>query len=186
MNIEKMCENRRELVKNLPKSWTRGVEMGVRDGFFSRFILENTNLDLDSIDPWEANQELSQPLESFELCQKNLSSFGKRSKMIKGCGEVEYNNYPDNSLDFVYIDALHDFDSVYRDVSLWYPKVKIGGIISGHDFSPSWPGVMQAVNTFFKQKAETIYISRPLAAEREQEMEYDGFQPSWWTIKCPI
>ncbi|SDD85095.1 Methyltransferase domain-containing protein [Sphingomonas sp. YR710] len=39
-----------------------------------------------------------------------------------------------DSLDFVYIDANHSFSSTSEDLDLWFPKLKIGGIFSGHDY----------------------------------------------------
>ncbi|HVG29669.1 MAG TPA: class I SAM-dependent methyltransferase [Pyrinomonadaceae bacterium] len=54
----------------------------------------------------------------------------------------------DGSLDFVYIDAIHTFRHVCRDIDLWLPKVRPGGLIGGHDYSPGdWPGVVKAVNS---------------------------------------
>lgn len=41
---------------------------------------------------------------------------------------------PDRELDFVYLDARHDFEGVVADVHAWWPKVRIGGIFAGHDF----------------------------------------------------
>ena len=40
---------------------------------------------------------------------------------------------PDN-LDFVYVDARHDYCSVHDDIQAWWPKVRRGGFMSGHDF----------------------------------------------------
>lgn len=57
--------------------------------------------------------------------------------------------YADGSLDFVFIDAEHDYANVRRDIDAWLPKVKPGGIISGHDHCPDFPGVMQAVTETF-------------------------------------
>lgn len=55
-----------------------------------------------------------------------------------------------DSLDFVFIDASHDYDSVLSDIKAWTPKVKkSGGILAGHDYSSAFPGVMQAVNENF-------------------------------------
>ena len=54
-------------------------------------------------------------------------------------------HFENESLDFVFIDGLHDYESVKNDISYWYPKVKVGGIISGHDYCAGW-GVMPAVD----------------------------------------
>ena len=43
-------------------------------------------------------------------------------------------DFPDGSLDAVYIDAEHDEDSVREDIRTWRPKIKPGGILSGHDW----------------------------------------------------
>ena len=40
----------------------------------------------------------------------------------------------DNSLDFVYIDARHDYQAMQQDLALFWPKLKCGGIFAGHDF----------------------------------------------------
>ena len=53
----------------------------------------------------------------------------------------------DESLDFVFIDAQHDYHSVINDIGLWAPKVKPGGLISGHDYNHNkFPGVVEAVH----------------------------------------
>jgi predicted O-methyltransferase YrrM len=43
--------------------------------------------------------------------------------------------YDDQSLDFVFIDAAHDYDSVLTDIAAWRGKVKPGGVLAGHDYS---------------------------------------------------
>lgn len=55
----------------------------------------------------------------------------------------------------MYIDGEHTFNAVMRDLENYFPKVKIGGIIAGHD----WSGreVYKAVDTFFKRKPEQIF-----------------------------
>lgn len=56
--------------------------------------------------------------------------------------------FADGSLDLVFLDAGHEYASIRADIEAWFPKVRSGGIIAGHDFSPSWPGVLRAVTTF--------------------------------------
>lgn len=55
----------------------------------------------------------------------------------------------DRTFDFVFIDAAHDYDNVIADIRAWWPKVKVGGWIGGHDYSADWPGVVRAVSEFF-------------------------------------
>ena len=42
--------------------------------------------------------------------------------------------FENGSLDFVFLDADHSFESVWQDLRVWYPKIRIGGILAGHDF----------------------------------------------------
>ena len=51
-------------------------------------------------------------------------------------------------VDFVYIDAEHSYEAMTNDLALWFPKVRAGGVIAGHDYSPEFDGVRRAVNEF--------------------------------------
>lgn len=55
--------------------------------------------------------------------------------------------FKDGSVDYIMIDAAHDYENVLLDIQHWYPKLSEGGIISGDDLD--WPGVNQAVNQYF-------------------------------------
>jgi len=61
------------------------------------------------------------------------------------------NLYENRSLDFVFIDASHEYDDVKKDILSWYPKIKKGGIIAGHDFT-TFEGVKQAVHELIIDK----------------------------------
>lgn len=59
--------------------------------------------------------------------------------------------FADNSVWFVNIDADHEKDSVLSDLQVWVDKIMPGGTIAGHDYGhPQYPGVMEAVDQFFK------------------------------------
>jgi len=69
----------------------------------------------------------------------------------------------DFQVDFVYIDAMHDYNSVRQDIELWLPKVKQGGYIAGHDYSSEFQGVIDAVEQRFvnvKVYQDTSWIVR--------------------------
>lgn len=81
--------------------------------------------------------------------------------------------YADSSLDFVYIDADHTYESARRDIVAWWPKVKYGGIIGGHDFTPEYPGVIQAV----------IEEIRNFHVDVGEPWENGKVYPTWWVRK---
>jgi hypothetical protein len=43
-------------------------------------------------------------------------------------------------IDFLFIDANHEYECVQRDFEQWEPFVRVGGIVALHDVSPVWPG----------------------------------------------
>ena len=51
------------------------------------------------------------------------------------------------ALDWVHLDALHDYASLQADINAWLPKIKRGGWLSGDDYDEmKWPEVVKAVN----------------------------------------
>jgi hypothetical protein len=57
-------------------------------------------------------------------------------------------HYADSSLDMVFLDADHEYNSIAKDIDAWRPKVKRRGILAGHDYVVGF-GVPRAVNERF-------------------------------------
>jgi hypothetical protein len=55
------------------------------------------------------------------------------------------------SIDAIYIDADHSYKGSKEALVAWLPRVKSCGIVSGHDYQPNWPGVIQAVDETFAE-----------------------------------
>jgi len=134
-----------------------GVEIGVCKGEYSSLLLaSNPELRLYSVDPWVAYGFRTQSWcdKEYSWAKHNLKKFGRRSIIVRMTSMQALDLFPDESLDFVYIDGAHDFENVYNDLCGWAPKVRPGGIVSGHDYLErtgsrgSVLGVVQAVDQY--------------------------------------
>jgi hypothetical protein len=136
-----------------------GAEIGVYNAEFSAPLLRAMpNLVLYMIDPYKHwpddiyddvgndNQEIQDA--RYELVKKIAEEHRERAKLLRATSVDALACVPDNSLDFVFIDANHEYNFVKEDVGRWYKKVKSGGIVAGHDFSDQFPGVKLAVIEF--------------------------------------
>lgn len=76
--------------------------------------------------------------DEFEEClattHRNLAPFAERYRIHRMESANAASTFADDSLDYVYLDANHRFDAVSVDLRLWYPKLRTGGIMAGHDF----------------------------------------------------
>lgn len=80
--------------------------------------------------------EIHQGYDVRGLLEQNLTERGLIDYVqINHGNSWEFADKFDNcSVDFVFIDADHRYDSVRKDILSWFPKVRIGGIIAGHDY----------------------------------------------------
>lgn len=147
-----------------------GVEIGVANGSFSATLLSSSINKLYSVDSWDANlvrSEWTQPKMDnlYEEAKKKLLPFGERSEIIRDFSVNAAKRFEDKFFDFVYIDASHDYKSVKDDIEAWWPKVKSGGILSGHDYfvrendDKEW-GVIIAVDEFIKKNRLQLFLTK--------------------------
>jgi len=123
--------------------FTKGAEIGVDRGLFSEYMCQNIpNLHLTGVDPW--TRDVFEDGNPYKLDQSYFDGCYEEAKrrlapynytLIKKKSMDALADVPDNSLDFVYIDANHDFVNFSRDLDGWKHKVRPGGIVSGHDYA---------------------------------------------------
>lgn len=107
--------------------YTQGAEIGVNRGSNALQMFNRIpNLTLICVDPWRRNDR------AFAKANRRLNGCNVIWKRMTGMEAVK--DVKNESLDFVYIDGLHDFDNVIMDLIHWVPKVRAGGIVSGHDY----------------------------------------------------
>lgn len=136
-----------------------GAEIGVEKGRYSVRLCEKIpGLKLFSIDAWAGykgyREHVSQEkLDGFyKTAQERLSPYD--CDIIRGYSMNVVKDFEDESLDFVYIDSGHNFVNVANDIFEWEKKVRVGGVVSGHDYRRHKPHrtyqchVVQVVNAY--------------------------------------
>jgi predicted O-methyltransferase YrrM len=142
-----------------------GVEVGTRDGTFSKILCENNpSLALYCVDPWTAYSTRTQEVmdKFYEQAKSNLANF--RCNLIREPSLEAVKEFPDNQLDFVYIDGNHIFDHAIRDIIEWSHVVRDGGIIAVHDYDPfCGSDVIKAVDAYTQaHDIRPWYVTREL------------------------
>jgi cephalosporin hydroxylase len=135
--------NRIDLLKEIGLEFPngKGAEIGTFKGEFAKEILQNWSGTLYMVDVWrplgeEYLDSSNHAIHStaYSETMSNISSYEDRGVMVRATSEVAADMFDRESLDFVYIDANHAYDFVVQDIKLWYPKIKSGGYLCGHDY----------------------------------------------------
>lgn len=149
----------REAVRRMP-ALGKMVEVGVYNGrscFFLAVEAQNSQkgLHVIAVDKFDHKPTA---LDDFSDLRRLHGLTDTVSLMVATSVQAS-RQFDDESLDFVFIDADHEYESVKADIAAWWPKVKPGGILAGHDFAPEFPGVEQAVREFFNKDLKWGSIS---------------------------
>ncbi len=174
------------------------VEVGCKSGRTTGHILKTVpDSRVIAIDPWIANpapkngDTTREDYEKwdFEKIERefweNVGENKDRCTMLRKTSEeaAEFDifdmDYPSGTnpnppIDLIFIDALHDYESVKQDIGLWWPKVRMGGILAGHDFNHQWPGVERAVAESFNLMHVGIASDSVWFILKQSEDQYRG------------
>ncbi|MEX0830874.1 MAG: class I SAM-dependent methyltransferase [Nitrospirales bacterium] len=159
-----------------------GVEIGVYKGEHAESLLANLDIKrLYLVDPYELYEQYEEGRSHYGVDQDPLS-LAKQEALQRLAPHVEklswifkqstdaVHEIPDE-LDFVYIDGNHDEEFVRNEILSFFPKIRHGGILGGHDFYNGFcrehDGVIRAVTKF------SVKCDLPLQVEL----------PDWWIEK---
>lgn len=155
------------------------AEIGVWKGDFSAHMLRNcTSLaQYYMIDPWAHLPDWNKPFnvapEMFdEIYQEMLvkTDFASGKRMIlKGRTKDVLECIPDESLDFAYIDGDHTLRGITIDLIKILPKIKLGGLIGGDDFTATpWqhdlryePTLVFPYSVYFSEAMDLPIVALP-------------------------
>lgn len=167
-------KNRTELAQHLFHGV--GIELGVAAGAFSDTILNAQSPDtpslrvelLYSIDRWTDHHDTRE----YVAALLRLEGHTLRSRLLRMTFAEALGLFTDAAFDFIYIDGYahtgQDRGQTLRD---WWPKLKPGGVFSGHDYSALYPRTIEEVDAFVAAHGLTLHLTT------------DERLPSWWVIK---
>jgi hypothetical protein len=187
-----------EFAEKFFKKTGRAAEIGVWEGDFAKHNLNYWTGDYFGIDAWDHRKDGSTDKnmedrgswnEVWLKAHENTKEYQPRVRLIQGLSVQQAKIYPDGYFDWIYIDALHDEESVKADLNAWYPKLREGGLFSGDDYgdqSSRWAnkfghfgqifkwGVIEAVNQFAQIKGLQVNVTW---------MNDKTMCPAWYLIK---
>jgi len=146
---------------NLKQEDYKAIEIGSHRGENAYNILRNLNMHkLYFVDPYGDAKHYRKAL-SVLRPWKDIIEFVKKKS------DEAVDNFANEEFDFIYIDGDHSYEAVKKDIELYYPKVMKGGVLGGHDFCGSCPGVCRAVIEFCDKN----------------NIKFQSWDKDWWFIK---
>lgn len=171
------------------------VEVGSWKGRSAAFmsveiINSNKKIKFDCVDTWKGSIEhetydVITEEKLYDVFLSNIEPVKHIINPIRMTSIEASKLYKDNSLDFVFIDASHEYEDVKADILSWLPKVKIGGILAGHDYN-TFEGVNRSVNEIFNindlEISEYCYIYKKQNMEKFYNIEEQKLwnEPHMW------
>jgi len=142
----RVCTNRYEVLKHLPLGGTI-VEIGVAYGDFTKPLLDTLKPDsfiaIDNFgispddEPWGRTLLRDSHCSHFEYYSRQFGDYIKAGKMTikNGLSWEMLEQLPDHSIDYIYVDADHSYESVSKEINALKSKMKPQGIIQFNDYT---------------------------------------------------
>jgi hypothetical protein len=154
-----------------------GAEIGIEYGHNSNQILEEWKGKIICVDMFVRDEA------------RHLLA-NKPVQFVQASSVEAAKSVADGALDFVYIDADHDYKNAKQDLLAWFPKVRHGGIVAGHDYL-NWSkeegaqgdfGVKAAVDEFCVKNGYALHTTKDDFWTMPGGWPPDPYQ-TWWFVK---
>lgn len=154
------------------------VEVGCKAGGTTAYLLDHfPELRAIAIDPWAPMPNEAEDYSDHDFAEiektfwKNIGANTDRVEMWRQTSEYSAKCHYGNA-DIVFIDAGHDFESCLADINAWYPLVREGGYLCGHDYQQKFPGVMRAVAQSFPLLRVAVCPDSVWVVQKEADMPF--------------
>jgi hypothetical protein len=147
-----------------------GAEVGVFKGSHAKQLVNKSNVQtLYCIDPYVGYDDYPQPVLD-EVKRKAVArlNFSSKVRWLFMDSTAATNSISSSVGALVYLDGDHSKASVAADIAVWWPLVKPGGVLGGHDFHHTKPGVIAAVTEWTVKNKLSLCV----------------YTPDWWVRKA--
>lgn len=166
------------------------VEVGCKAGGTTAYLLDHfPEMRAIAIDPWAPMPNEAEDYSDHDFAEiektfwKNIGANKNRCRMLRmtsleaaansvdGGTEIESRMwiYPH---DIVFLDAGHDLENCLADINAWWPHVREGGYLCGHDYQQKFPGVMRAVAQSFPLLRVAVCPDSVWVVQKEADMPF--------------
>ena len=109
-----------------------GIELGVAEGVFSQQVLQHQAVaEWYAVDMWAGDR--GHGMAQFHSASKKIEPFPQATVIRSKFADV-VDRFEDEYFDFVFFDAHLTEEQLFFELSAWYPKIKTGGLVIGHDW----------------------------------------------------
>lgn len=160
-------KTRNDLAKQLFHGF--GVELGVAAGKFTEQILTLGGVvKLHGIDKWNDHHNVAEWFQAMD----RVKAFPTACQLLRANFSEVVSQFEDGSLNFVYVDGYaHTGQDDGKTLREWWPKIAVGGIMAGHDYSARWQKTMDAVDAFVIEHGLQLHLTT------------EDDPASWWVTK---
>jgi hypothetical protein len=167
-------------------SGSKFVEVGSWKGKSSSYmaveiINSGKEIDFYCVDTWKGgreHQDMEDIDELYSTFIDNMKPVEEYYSPMRMTSLEAASKFEDNSLDFVFLDGSHHYEDVKDDINAWFPKIKNGGVLAGHDYT-GWWSVRNAVNELIPNftVSEECWIYDVVKTEMDDLDKLKNFPP---------
>ncbi len=175
VDVIDILQERKELPQFLERDGLIGIELGVAGGWYSKRLNESGLFkELYGVDVYGDHHDTQEYIKAL----KNVG-MGTPYWLLRMTFEDALDAFEDEYFDFVYIDGYaHTGEERGKTMYDWFSKVKVGGMICGHDYHKKWPLVQVCVDTLAQELGQPV-MRTAMSQKRDPQDKF----PSWGLFK---